>query len=498
MQDADLLKLLEKQNRKLSILYEIALTVSKSLDLKEILDDVLGKTTDFMGVDAGVIYVIDEDTMEMLPVAFRNLSDEVVDDLRRNRVRVGECMCGNIAQMDCEVIIEEKASDDERFTRPPLRKEGMEFYAGLPLRAKGRVVGVICAITHEPYRPDPDLLDILRAATVPISLAIENARIFEGVKKDAEDRLKYLNFEGIITSSPVMHEVLQLVRKVLNVPTSILICGESGTGKELIARAIHFNSIRRDRPFIPINCASLPETLLESELFGYVKGAFTGAVSDKQGLLEAADGGTLFLDEVNSMSRGLQLKLLRFLQERTFFKVGATTPSTVDVRVIAATNQNLEEAMKAGTFREDLYYRLNVISLELPPLRDRKEDIHLLCRFFLQKYNRKLGKNIRAVSDSAMSALTAYDWPGNIRELENTIERAMIITEGDRVEVDDLPPSLREQDMTGHWSLERLEREHIMRVLNFTGGEKKRAASLLGIDPATLWRRLRKYNIHSA
>ncbi|GBD99089.1 nitrogen fixation protein VnfA [bacterium BMS3Abin07] len=487
---------LEKQNKKLSILYEISLTVSESLDLKAVLADVLQKIIEFMSVDAGVIYVINEDTMEMIPLAFRNLSDEVIKDLTEKRVKIGECMCGNIAQLDCEVIINEKASEDSRFTRVSLRKEGMEFYAGLPLKAKGKVVGVLCAITHRMYIPDTEVLDILRAATVPIGLAIENARLFEDIKKEAEDKNRYLNFEGIITNSNRMNEILNLVRKVLNVPTSLLIYGESGTGKELIARAIHYNSIRKDKPFIPINCAALPETLLESELFGYVKGAFTGAVEDKKGLLEAADEGTLFLDEVNSMSGNLQLKLLRFLQERTFYKVGSTTSRMVDLRIIAATNQNLDASKENGSFRKDLYYRLNVIGIELPPLRERREDIPLLSRYFINKYNRKLEKKIRNISDSALSSLLTYSWPGNIRELENTIERAIIITEDNMIKVDDLPPQIpRHKKAMDNWSLEVIEIEHIMRVLNFTEGEKKKAARLLGIDQTTLWRKLKKYNI---
>jgi Nif-specific regulatory protein len=293
--------LLERQNKKLSILYEIALTVGKSLDLKSILDDVLYKVIAFMGVDAGVIYAINEDTM--VPVAFRNLSEAVVKDLCENKVKVGECMCGSIAQCDREVIIHEKASLDPRFTRGVLKQENMEFYAGLPLKARNKVVGVLCVITHAPYTPDRELLDILRAATQPIGLAIENARIYETVRKEADVRSRLLNFEGIIASSPKMLSILDLVRKILDVPSSILIYGESGTGKELIARAIHFNSIRKDKPFVAVNCAALNENLLESELFGFVRGAFTGASVDRKGLFEAASSGTIFLDEVETMSK---------------------------------------------------------------------------------------------------------------------------------------------------------------------------------------------------
>lgn len=488
--------ILEKQNKKLSILYEIALTVGKSPDLKTILDDVLEKILSFMGADAGVIYVIDDETLDMIPVAFRNLSKDVVNDLCVNRVKVGECMCGTIAQCDREVIIFEKASLDPRFTRGVLKKEGMEFYAGLPIKAKGKVVGVLCVITHAPYTPDEELLDILRAATLPIGLAIENGLIFEHIKREAADKSRYVDFKGIITNSPRMHEVLTLIRKVLNVPTRIFIYGESGTGKELIARAIHYNSIRQDKPFIAVNCAAFPETLLESELFGYVKGAFTGAATGRTGFLEAADGGTLFLDEINSMSGNLQLKLLRFLQDQTFYKVGSTASMQVDVRVIAATNQIIEEKIRDGGFREDLYYRLNVIKIDLPPLRDRKEDIPLLVRYFIQKYNKKFDKTVRSISENTLLILMKYPWPGNVRELENVVERAVIMAEGKELGPGDLPPQIVSSlENESDWTLERFEKDHITTVLSITKGELKKAAQLLGINQSTLWRKLKKFNV---
>jgi len=483
--------LMERQNKKLSILYEIALTVGKSLDLKTILDDVLDKVIAFMGVDAGVIYVINEDTMEMVPVAFRNLIEAVVKDLCQNRVKVGECMCGSIAECDREVVILEKASLDPRFTRGVLKKEHMDFYAGLPLKARNKVVGVLCVITHAPYVLDQELLDILRAATLPIGLAIENARMFEHTKKEVDARIQYSNFAGIITGSARMVSILELVRKITDVPSSILIFGESGTGKELIARALHFNSIRKDRPFIAVNCAALNENLLESELFGYVKGAFTGSAGDKIGLFEAADNGTLFLDEVEAMTRNLQVKLLRVLQDSTFFRVGSTHPTTVNVRIIAATNQHLEEAIKTKEFREDLYYRLNVIRIDLPPLRERAEDIPLLARYFLAKFNKRMEKDVRRISGDAMQTLVNYSWPGNIRELENALERAVVVAETDEIQTGDLPLTLAAQaaDLQQDWTLEHVKQEHITRVLELVGGNKKKAAKLLGLDATTLWRK---------
>ena len=489
---------LERQNKKLSILYEIALTVGKSLDLKTILNDVLGKIIAFIGVDSGVIFIINDETLEMVPVSFQNLSDEVVKDLTEKNVKVGECMCGTIAECDREAIIFEKASNDPRFSRESQKKSGIEFYAGLPLKSKEKVIEVLCVMAYTPFTPDEDLVDILRAATVPISLAIENARLFENTRKDAE-ALRYSSFEGIIGNSPKIKEVLSIVRKVTNAPSSILVYGESGTGKELIARALHFNSIRKERPFIAVNCTAIPENLLESELFGYVRGAFTGANADKKGLFEAADGGTIFLDEVETMSMNLQVKLLRFLENRTFFKLGSTVPVSVDVRIIAATNQDLKEAVKEKQFREDLYYRLNVIKIDLPPLRERAGDVALLIRYFMHKYSGIMNKNIRRISVNALDILINHSWPGNIRELENTIERAVVVAETDEIRKEDLPIDIATHynDVRKLWSLESLEREHILKVLGLVRGNKSKASRLLGLDVTTLWRKLKKYNINA-
>lgn len=489
---------LERQNKKLSILYDIALTVGKSLDLKTILNDVLGKLIVFLGVDSGVIFIINDKTMEMVPVSFQNLSEEIVKDISEKNVKVGECMCGSIAECDSAIIILEGAYADPRFTRESQKKSGVEFYAGFPLKSKEKVIGVLCVMAFTPFALDDDLVDILRAATMPISLAIENGRLFETVKRDAANlSLTHCSFDGIVGNSPKMKEVLNMVRKVTDAPSHILIHGESGTGKELVARAIHMNSIRRKQPFIPVNCAAIPDSLLESELFGYVKGAFTGASADKIGLFEAANGGTIFLDEVEAMDKSLQVKLLRFLQDRTFFKLGSTVLLSVDVRIIAATNQDLGDAVKTKQFREDLYYRLNVIKIDLPSLRERAEDISLLIRYFMNKYSAAMNKHIRRISVDALDILINHSWPGNIRELENTIERAVVVAETDEIRKEDLPIDIATQynDVRKFWSLETVERDHILKVLGLVSGNKSKAARLLGLDVTTLWRKLKKYNI---
>jgi transcriptional regulator with PAS, ATPase and Fis domain len=297
-----------------------------------------------------------------------------------------------------------------------------------------------------------------------------------------------------------MQRVYKMIEKVSLHEYPVLILGESGTGKELVARSIHFLGERKNRPFTPVDCSALVPTLIESELFGYVKGAFTGAVQAKQGLLEAAQGGTLFLDEIGDLPVDLQAKLLRVLQEREVKPVGSTERRRIDVRIIAATNRDLEAAIRNGSFRQDLYFRLNVVQIKLPPLRERKSDIALLVTSFLEKFTDPQGP-ARSISEDAMRQLVAYDWPGNVRELENAIERAVALGSGPIVHVGDLPSSLhypsseRVQEKDELLPLEELERRAILRTLRETGGDKLAAARMLGIGKTTLYRKLKQYNM---
>jgi two-component system response regulator AtoC len=306
--------------------------------------------------------------------------------------------------------------------------------------------------------------------------------------------------ENIVGRSALMLEVYKIIARVASGSSTVLIQGESGTGKELIARAIHYNSPRADHPFVVLDCAALAETLLDSELFGHVRGAFTGAVENKKGLLEEADGGTCFLDELGNVSPAVQAKLLRFLQEREIKRVGGTEAIKLDVRVIAATNQQLEALVKAGTFREDLYYRLSVVSMTLPPLRERKEDIPLLTEHFLRRYALQNTKDISHVSPEALTLLGEHDWPGNIRELEHVIERAVALTGSPVLLPHDLPPNFRKEagekvHEGGPLTLDEMEKQHIQGVLKSAGGNKKRAAELLGIHRRTLYRLAKRYQI---
>ena len=306
---------------------------------------------------------------------------------------------------------------------------------------------------------------------------------------------------GLIAQSPAMHDILDLVERVAPTDATLLIQGESGTGKEVIAKAVHHASARASRPFVAVNCGAVPETLLESELFGYMRGAFTGATVNKLGLFEEADGGTLFLDEIAEMPAALQVKLLRALQSGEVRRLGATQAATIDVRVISATNGDLAARISQGTFREDLFYRFNVIQLVLPPLRDRREDIPALAEHFLARSTSKLGRKLRLAPDT-VERLLRYPWPGNVRELENAIERATILARGEIVEPDDLPPHVSAGLQLGpspalprQITLADAERAHILQTLERFGRNHSGAAEALGIGRTTLWRKLKEYGI---
>ncbi len=349
----------------------------------------------------------------------------------------------------------------------------------------------------KPFKVDELLLTVKRALDY-------QATVKENTYLKKELKQKY-RFENIVGTSPKMQAIYNLIAKVANTDSTILIQGESGTGKELVARALHFNSNRQHRPFVAINCSALPENLLESELFGHKKGAFTGAVADKLGLFEEAQEGTIFLDEINSMNQQLQTKLLRVLQERQIRRVGDTKSITINVRVVAATNEPLQDKIKEGSFREDLYYRLAVIPIEMPPLRDRLEDIALLANHFLQKNAASTGRDPLKIEPLALEAFSHYPWPGNVRELENAFERACALCEDGVIRLHDLPPQIIEQSasarpataeggMTVGQKLDDFikiqERAYIEETLKYNSGSREKAASMLGVSMATLYRKL--------
>ena len=354
--------------------------------------------------------------------------------------------------------------------------------------------------THYIQKPfeNEELLAVLRRSMEWGETRREN----RGLKKEIRRREAREAFRPVGKSADFV-KALEMAESVADSESTILIRGESGTGKEVFARYIHSLSDRSDHRFVSLNCAALPENLLESELFGHKKGAFTGAESDKEGLFVAASGGTFFLDEVGEMAPATQVKLLRVLQQREVVPVGATDPEQVDVRLIAATNRDLEQDIKEGRFREDLYYRLNVISLELPPLRERADDIPLLAEFFLERLAEDRGEEPKKVSEDALEVLAEYPWPGNVRELENVLERAVVLIDRDTIEPGDLPDKLTEprpepvvQDKPpANPTLEVIERAYIEHVLRAEDGNRTRAAETLGIDPSTLYRKIKRYDL---
>lgn len=358
----------------------------------------------------------------------------------------------------------------------------------------------------KPFKIDEVRMNIASALRTK-NLEVENKVLKKELKKEYA-------FQNVVGNSPVMHQIFDMVKRVSMTPTNILVTGESGTGKEVVAKAIHYNGPLKDRPFITINCGAIPENLMESEMFGHKKGSFTGAVVDKPGLFEVADTGTLFLDEVGELPLTIQVKLLRAIQERVIRKVGATEDVKVDVRIIAATNRNLEDMVAKGTFRQDLFYRLNVINIKTPALRERKEDIPLLATHFLNKYNERLKKNIGGISAEAVEILQKYDYPGNVRELENIIERTVALESGATILPESLPPIVNTSSgrkMASSHEIEigddgvdldkvmgQIEKELLIKAIHAANGTKKRAAKLLHISFRSMRYRIEKYGLGSA
>jgi two-component system response regulator PilR (NtrC family) len=357
----------------------------------------------------------------------------------------------------------------------------------------------------KPFKIDEVRLNIANALRSK-NLEVENRTLKKELKQE-------YSFQNLVGNSETMHRIYEMVRRVSQTPTNVLITGESGTGKEMVAKAVHYNGPLKDKPFVTVNCGAIPESLMESEMFGHKKGSFTGAIVDKAGLFEVADGGTLFLDEVGELPLTIQVKLLRAIQERVIRRVGGTDDTRIEVRIIAATNRDLEDMVKQGTFRQDLFYRLNVINIRTPSLRERSEDIPLLANHFLKKYNDRLGKNIGGISAEAMELLKKYDYPGNVRELENIIERTVALEGGSTILPESLPPfvntpsgrkmaSSNEIQVTAEGVdldkiMGQIEKELLVKAIHTAGGVKKKAAKLLNITFRSMRYRVEKYNLGS-
>jgi DNA-binding NtrC family response regulator len=437
-----------------------------------------------------------------------------------------EVMCESLAAWLREdgYAVETARSGKEAVEKARERDFAIYF---IDLKMPGGMDGIETMIEIRKLRPEASIIIITAYATVDtaitamkegaqeyivkpcnpaeISLLVERIIKVKNLQRENLILRKKLNkqyhYRDIISKNAKMRELLELVSQVANLRTTILIRGESGTGKELIARAIHYSGDRAQKPFVAVSCAALAETLLESELFGYEKGAFTGANAQRKGKFEIADGGTIFLDEIGDISPKLQGDLLRVLQERSFYRLGGAEEIQVDARVIAATHKNLQQAVQDNEFREDLYYRLNVIEIRVPPIRERRDDIPLLVEHFVERLSHELNKNVTGVSDAAPRLLMDHDWPGNVRELENAIERAMV-TSKDRI-LDDDDFRFLQANMEAHraWvppanlTLQDLEKEAIIAAIRRTGGNIKEAAAALGIDRSTIYDKIKKYDI---
>jgi len=423
--------------------------------------------------------------------------------------------------------------DGYRVDTAPNGHEGVELAKStdyaisfVDLKMPGGMDGIETMMEIRRIRPEASLIIITAYATVdtaiqamkegaqeyivkpcnPQEISMLVSRIMKFKKLESENAIlrrkitRQYRHRDIVTKNPRMEEILALTKDIASLPSTVLIRGESGTGKELVARAIHFYGSRAEKPFIVVSCAALTETLLESELFGYEKGAFTGASGQVKGKFELADSGTIFLDEIGDISPKLQADLLRVLQERRFYRVGGNEEIDVDARIIAATNKNLPEEVQQGRFREDLYYRLNVIEIGLPPLRERREDIPLLAEHFVQRISSQLGKDISGISGEALTLLIAHDWPGNIRELENAIERAIVTCRNGMLEEQDFSWFHKQPTAPQNWEvpdvpLDELERKAIIAALGRTNGNVKEASAALGIDRSTLYDKLKRHEI---
>lgn len=481
---------------QLTELLNVARTINSSLDLDTVLEKILTLTSKILNTEASSLLLIDEPTDRLV---FKTAIGAKAQEVSQFSLKMGEGIAGYVAQT-AEPLLVNDVTVDKHFRKAI--SETIDFPTRsilcVPLNLQDKIIGVIEVVNKiNDAFIDTDTQLLLAIAEQAV-LAIENARLHRALGKEYKSLQEAMRItpEFIGGKSPHTQKLMELIKKVSPTDSTLLIYGETGVGKELVARMIHENSKRKEYPFTCVTCAILTETLLESELFGHEKGAFTGATGKKIGKFEMAHRGTVLLDEISAIPLSTQTKLLRVLQEREFERVGGTEIIKVDIRIIAATNENLEKLIKEGKFREDLYYRLKVIEIPVLPLRERKEDIPDLIGYYLDEYSKELDRKVDKIHPEAMKLLTEYTWPGNIRELRNVIERAIVLGSGDTILPEHLPRELKEgiptpQDTPEDVSLEAIEKWHIERVLKQTGGNKTHAAKLLGISRNRLDRKLR-------
>jgi Nif-specific regulatory protein len=486
--------------RTLSALVESSAAINASLDIGACLQAIARSAANVLQAEASSVLLLDRGRNKLVFLAaVGDRSDFVIGE----QFDADLGIAGRVAQTGEPAIVTDVAQDHDHFKgiddKASFTTRGL---IAMPLIHQDTTVGVVEVLNKVgPENFNQQDADLLRVFGNLAAIAIRNAQAHEGLKRENRGLRATLHTDKqMLGQSEALRNVLELCARVAPSSATVLLLGETGTGKELTARTIHMNSPRRDKPFIAINCAALPETLLESELFGHEKGAFTGAVAQKMGRFELADNGTLFLDEIGDISQNTQVKLLRVLQEREFVRVGGTKTIACDVRIIAATNRDLREAMQSGRFREDLYYRLNVFPIHMPPLRQRREDIPLLVDHFVHQAALDLRLPRPQVSNESMAMLTSYDWPGNIRELQNVVERAVLMAEGGTIHPAHLPKEIvgetpEMSSETGEASLWEYEKALIIKSLRESGWNQSKAARALGISRDNLRYRVKKYKI---
>ena len=474
-------------------LFEFSDRLMHVRDLTELLDALMDAVIQITNADKGFLILAEGETLD-IKVA-RNLNRENIADAI---TQLSDSIIAKVVRSRKPVIISDAMHDDEFAAAKSVMHLKVSSVICVPLLDRGRLLGLIY-VGNDSIRDlfQEETLRVLTVFASQAALIVANALLLNELRHDNKrlnDRLEQYRFGEIVGTSPPMQQVFRKVEKIAPTDISVLITGETGTGKELIARELHNRSPRAKGPFITINCGAIPENLLESELFGHVRGAFTGAVTSKTGRFQAADRGTLFLDEIGEMPLALQVKILRALQERVVVRVGDTNAEPVDIRVLAATNRELEAEIKAGRFREDLYYRLNVVHLHLPPLRDRGDDIVVLARYMVGRYAPEYGGKVRGLTPNAIAAIKRHRWSGNIRELENRIKKAVVLSdkallgpEDLDLTPDDLPPILPLAE-----AKEQFQRDYINEILLLNNGNRTKTARDLGVDPRTIFRHLEK------
>lgn len=503
---------IKRQVQELLLLFEISQVLDRSMDLRDVVGPVLEAIANRMGMMRGTLTLLNRESGEIFIEAAHGLSESQKE---RGRYRPGEGVVGKVVKTGHPVVVphisEEAMFLDRTGARRGLRKSDISFIC-VPIKLENEVIGTLSAdrLFHEgvSFGEDVRLLAIIasmisQAVRLRQSAQEEKHSLMEEnvwLQNQLKERFRPSNIVG---NAKAMHNVYDLIAQVSKSDTTVLIRGESGTGKELVAHAIHYNSLRATKPFIKVNCGALPESVVESELFGHERGAFTGAIATRKGRFELAHGGTIFLDEIADLSATTQIKLLRVLQEREFERVGGTATIKTDVRIIAATNRDLEELIDEGKFRQDLYYRLNVFPIRIPPLRERKTDIPLLADFFAERYSKANHKSIKRISTPAIDMLMTYHWPGNVRELENCMERAVLLSSNHVIHGFHLPPTLQTAEASGtahsgtlDGTLENVERDLILDALKATRGNKAKAARALGITERTMGLRVKRYGIN--